>query len=107
MNFDQIKRLKKRADHFVPMDASNAPGRSNPWALPLAGISPTGMGVAAHNFASMQEPQEPYLSRLLWLDALAASFNRFIDGNRIEHDDNAKRCLAWWRSQLFLDPGSL
>lgn len=107
MNFDQIKRLKKRADHFCgpipPPDPKAKSEIQHPWALPLDAV-PSGAGVIASNYSLMQEPGDDYHDRLLWLDAAARAFNRYIDAHAISNDENAKRCLSWWREQLFFSP---
>lgn len=103
MRFTEIKRLWKRCNHFC---------RQPPVILrrPIAGLSvgrikPVGAGVAVHNFALMRS--HDYAGHMEWLAALAASLNRYIDNHRIEGDENALRCLRWWRAHLFFDPGKL
>lgn len=68
-----------------------------------------GMGIAASNYSEMVPLLgfATYTELLLWLNDLAASFNRYIDSNRIAEDVVAKRCLRWWRDHLFFSPEGL
>lgn len=103
--FENIRRLWKRASHFCSQ---------KPVVLgkPLRGLSagkiqPAGMGIAVHNYSLMRSNDDSYLDRLQWLDQLAASMNRYIDQNKIADDENALRCLRWWRAHLFFHPEAM
>ena len=102
--FINIKILTKRCAHFIPNGGKSFPcswlDRDLARYL-FDEIEPIGMGVAAHNYALMQSPNDTRLEQLCWLDACAASFNRYIDKHLIADDANTKRCLRWWRRQLF------
>lgn len=144
VNFNQIKRLKKRCDHFVghgytpdfalgcampateyiwpnivkyPNDIAHARLLGlhskyldrNDWKRMEYDGPATGMGIAARNYSAMMPLLgfDNYLEHLLWVDAVAASFNRYIDENLIANDEVAKRCLRWWRDHLFFSPEHL
>lgn len=110
MKFDNMTRLMKRVEHFCgPLAPELAAWikAHGQWCAPLFGIRPEGAGIAAHNFAAMQDERDTYLDRILWADALADSLNRWIDRNRIDGDDNAKRVLDWWRAQMLFHPRGL
>lgn len=78
------------------------------WKYPaLKGVRPTGMGIAAHNYEAMKGEDMDYLDMLLWVDAVAKSFNRYIDSHKIAEDQNAKECLKWWANHLFFVPSKL
>lgn len=102
--FEQIKRLVKRTDHFCPPPQGVHNRYLAEWGLCLDGIEPRGAGVAVHNYALMQSLHDTYTERLCWLDALAASLNRYIDAHQVKGDVNTRRCLRWWRRQLFFVP---
>lgn len=134
MNFDQIKKLKKRCDHFVgagytpdwavyggsPSDQARWRNHSrfssrkawvdrNDWQRSPYDGPAEGLGIAASNYSEMVPRLgfDTYTDLLLWLDDVAASFNRYIDANRIAEDEVAKRCLRWWRDHLFFAPEAL
>lgn len=115
MKFDEIKKLKRRCDHFVgalpPAMQQASPGHGwkdrEQWKY-LAYTGPAeGMGVAAHNYSDMTSLHFTYTDWLLWLNDLARSFNRYIDANRVTDDPVAKQCLRWWRNFLFFDVEAL
>ncbi len=106
--FDNIRQLWKRCDHFIgPHPEFRGYLLPNAGPAPFDGIAPQGMGIAAHNYALMQSEDDTRLDQLYWIDALAASFNRYIDAHRIAGDANALQCLRWWRRHLFFDPQGL
>lgn len=105
MKFTEITRLWKRCEHFCRQRPAKA--RDGLYCWPIGRIQPEGAGIAAHNFSAMRTDSDTYLDRLLWLDALAASLNRYIDNNRIADDPNALKCMRWWRAHLFFHPGKL
>lgn len=113
--FSEILKLWRRCEHFLGpaggLDTASASGRRyapiDPRTLALDGVEPVGIGIAAYNYAAAMSLDDTRLEQLFWLDAVAASFNRYIDENRIAEDANAKRCLRWWRRQVFFAPEAL
>lgn len=112
MNFDEIRKLKRRCDHFVG-ECSGLGGPSAGWLSReewkyVAYTGPVeGMGIAARNYSDMLSLDYTYTEWLLWLNDLAAAFNHYIDRNRIAEDNTSMQCLRWWRNFLFFDVEAL
>ncbi|MGL6289244.1 MAG: hypothetical protein ACRC2H_00990 [Silanimonas sp.] len=86
----------KRANHFC-----GKPVRCAEFGGDWFGMIPRGRFAFAENFWQMRPDRKDYLGRLFWLDALAASINRYIDANRVEGDAGFRAVLRWYQQELF------
>ena len=114
MSFEQINILLKRCNHFIGPELKPRLSVRKDGSKYLRGVKylrnlapsnvkPEGMGISAHNHYLMQDKDDTYLENMCWFSSIAESFNRYIDSHKIADDINAKRCLKWFRRQMWID----